>query len=73
MREQFRQTLNSQWFPDALDYIFAKPVFRNSAFTASAGIPMQTAHRVSRQLIDAVLSIVEPASGRRAALLAFQP
>lgn len=74
MRELFRETLNSQWAPLAVDYVFAKPVFRNSAFTASAGIPSQTAHRISRQLVDAgILSIIEPASGRRAALLAFQP
>jgi Fic family protein len=74
MRERFRETLNSQWSPLALDYVFAKPVFRNSAFTAVAGIPLQTAHRISRQLVDAgILTIVEPASGRRAALLAFQP
>jgi len=74
MREQTRDLLNSVWFSAAVDYIFARPVFRNSAFTASAGIPMQTAHRISRQLIDAgILSVVEPASGRRAALLAFQP
>lgn len=74
MRERFREVLNSQWSPLALDYVFAKPVFRNSAFTASAGIPSQTAHRISRQLVDAgVLTVSEAASGRRAALLAFQP
>lgn len=74
MQGRFRVVLNSQWSPLALDYVFAKPVFRNSAFTASAGIPSQTAHRLSRQLVDAgILTVVEPASGRRASLLAFQP
>ncbi len=74
MREAFRQTLSSQWSPQALDYVFAKPVFWNSNFTATAGIPSQTAHRLSRVLVDAgLLTVVEPASGRRAALLSFQP
>lgn len=71
---RFRELLNSQWAPLAVDYVFAKPVFRNSAFTASAGIPSQTAHRISRILVeDGTLRIVQPASGRRPALLAFDP
>ena len=74
MQINFREVLNSQWAPLALDYIFAKPIFRNSAFTSSAGIPSQTAHRMSRQLIDSgLLTVNEGASGRRASLLSFQP
>jgi cell filamentation protein, protein adenylyltransferase len=74
MATEFRERLRSQWAPVALDYVFTRPVFRNSAFTASSGIPTQTAHRISRTLIDSgLLTQVEPASGRRAALLAFQP
>lgn len=74
MQIRFRELLNSQWAPLAVEYVFAKPVFRNSAFTSSSGIPNQTAHRISRMLIDdGVLAVVEPASGRRAALLSFQP
>lgn len=73
-QSRFRNILNSQWAPLAVDYIFAKPVFRNSAFTASAGIPSQTAHRITRQLVESgMLTVVEQASGRRAALLSFQP
>lgn len=74
MVAQFRELLRSQWAPVALDYVFTRPVFRNSAFTANSGIPAQTAHRISRTLTESgVLTQVEPASGRRAALLAFQP
>jgi Fic family protein len=74
MQEQFRSVLRSRWAQLALDYIFAKPVFRNAAFTSASGIPNQTAHRMNKQLIDSgLLTIIEPASGRRAALLAFTP
>jgi Fic family protein len=74
MRDRFTHTLRSRWATQALDYIFAKPVFRNAAFTSAAGIPNQTAHRMNKQLIDdGLLTIIEPASGRRAALLAFLP
>ncbi len=74
MAAAFRATLRSQWAPVALDYVFTRPVFRNSAFTASSGIPPQTAHRISRLLTERnFLTQVEPASGRRASLLAFQP
>jgi len=74
MKERFREVLQSQWAPVALDYIFARPVFWNSSFTAGSNIPSQTAHRISRALIDnELLKVVEPASGRRAALLAFNP
>ncbi len=74
MKEHFRETLSSQWSPVALDYVFGKPVFWNSNFTSTSGIPAQTAHRLSRLLVDSgLLTVVEPASGRRAALLSFQP
>lgn len=74
MKERFREVLASQWAPVALDYIFSRPVFRNSSFTRSSGIPPQTAHRFSRVLIEAgILTVVGKASGRRAALIAFQP
>lgn len=72
MKETFRGILASQWSTLALDYVFGKPVFRNSSFTRSSGIPSQTAHRISRLLIDnGILTTLERASGRRSALLAF--
>jgi Fic family protein len=74
MKEKFREVLASQWSIKALDFIFGTPVFRNSTFTAKAGIPRQTAARFSRLLSDAgLLRIwVEPA-GSRPSLLAFEP
>jgi len=74
MKERFRELLQSQWSQVALDYVFGRPVFRNSSFTASSGIPAQTAHRISRALCEQrILTVVAPSSGRRAALLAFEP
>lgn len=74
MKDRFRDILSSQWSTVALDYVFEKPMFRNSSFTRRSDIPEQTAHRLSRQLLDAgLLTVIEPASGRRAALLAFSP
>lgn len=74
MAATFRRILRSQWTPLALDYVFTKPVFRNSAFTGNSGIPAQTAHRMSKLLTEeGILTQMSPASGRRAALLAFRP
>lgn len=74
MKEQFRHILASQWSTVALDYIFARPIFRNSAFTSSSGIPSQTAHRLTRILVEnGLLTTMTAAAGRRSALLAFRP
>ncbi|MGE3690935.1 MAG: Fic family protein [Novosphingobium sp.] len=70
----FRDTLNSAYAHDVLDFVFTKPVFRNSALTSHPDIPSQTAHRLSRTLVqEGILTEIEPASGRRAAMLAFEP
>jgi Fic family protein len=74
MKGRFRAVTASQWSINALDFIFAKPIFRNSAFTSQSGIPRQTAHRITSVLAqNGLLSVVEPASGRRPALYAFDP
>ncbi|MDK3074968.1 Fic/DOC family N-terminal domain-containing protein [Sedimentitalea sp. JM2-8] len=74
MKPVFRETLNSQWSTFAQDFIFKNPVFRNNRFTTRGGIPKPTAVRLSRALVDAGLLIeIEAASGRRAALYAFEP
>lgn len=74
MKEVFRKVTASQWSISALDFIFSKPVFRNSVFTAQSGIPKQTAHRITSALVEErLLTVVEKASGRRAALYAFEP
>lgn len=74
MKSVFREELNSQWAPLAQDFIFKNPIFRNGRFTGRSGIPRPTAVRLSRALVDAGLLLeLEPASGRRAALYAFEP
>jgi Fic family protein len=74
MKDVFRRVTGSQWAINALDYIFAKPIFRNSAFTSQSGIPSQTAHRISGALAEeGLLGVIQPASGRRSALYEFGP
>ena len=74
MKTVFRETLNSQWAPVAQDFIFKNPIFRNSRFTGRSSIPRPTAVRLSRALVDAGLLLeLEPSSGRRSALYAFEP
>lgn len=74
MRERFREVLNSQYHDQALDFVFASPIFRNDRFVERSGIPASTARALSRRLVDAaLLRTLQPSSGRRAALLAFDP
>ena len=74
MKPAFRATTQSQWATAALDYIFARPIFRTSSFAKDAGIPKQTAHRIANALVkEGLLTVVRPASGRRSALNAFEP
>jgi Fic family protein len=56
----------------ALDWIFAKPIFRASDFVATGEIPRPTANRILRVVREqGLLKEIRPASGRRAAVLAF--
>lgn len=74
MRERFRVVLNSTYHDRALDFVFGRPVFYNDQFVDRAGIPASSARALSRRLVEAgLLRTLTPASGRRAALLAFDP
>lgn len=74
MRERFREVLNSQFHDQALDFVFASPVFRNDRFVDRSGIPASSARALSRRLVEAgLLRTIEAASGRRAAMYAFDP
>lgn len=74
MRERFREILNSQFHDQALDFVFESPVFRNDRFVERSGIPASSARALSRRLVEAgLLRTIEPASGRRAAMYAFDP
>jgi len=74
MRERFREILNSQFHDQALDFVFSRPVFRNDQFVEKSGIPTSSARLMSRRLAEVgMLRTIQPASGRRAALYAFDP
>jgi len=64
----------SQYGGRALDWFFSRPIFSASDFTAHADIPEPTAKRILREVRDtenAMVKVIRPASGRRAAVLAF--
>lgn len=64
---------HSQYAVRALDWMFARPIFRSSDFVASADIPRPTAIRILRVVRDGgLLREVHPAAGRRAAVFAFR-
>jgi len=74
MKTEMRELLGSQWTTAALDFLFSRAIFRNNDFTSASGIPKQIAHRFTRQLTEnGFLNTLEEASGRRAALYAFEP
>lgn len=72
MKREIPELTRSQYAIRAVDWIFERPIFKNSDFVASAGIPEPTAKRiivVLRQ--EEVLRDLVEASGRRAAVLCF--
>lgn len=72
MREHFRDILRSRWSNDALDYIFANPIFRNNKFKMQSGIPTQTANAFTNKLVaENLLVVLSPPSGRAPGLYAF--
>ena len=74
MKTRFRTVLQSQWSTVATDFVFTRPVFKSSTLSARSGIPPATAYRFLKLLQDAdLLKVIEPAAGRRAALLSFEP
>lgn len=74
MKTRFSGMLASKWSVQALDYVFAHPIFLNSRMASESGIPAGTANRFTRILHQAgLLQIVRPASGRRPATYRFEP
>jgi len=74
MKPRFAELLASKYAVAALDYLFTNPVFSNSRFTRSAGIPSQTAARFSRVLLQhGLLQVVREPAGRRPAIYRFEP
>lgn len=74
MRDRFHQELSSRWSVHVLDFMFANPIFRNSRFASASGIPAPTTYGLVARLLSAgLLREIQPSSGRRAALYAFEP
>jgi Fic family protein len=74
MKHRFAELLASKYSVVALDYVFTNPIFRNSRFTRTSGIPEQTAARFSRLLLaEGLLETVVEASGRKSAVYRFEP
>ncbi|MGS2737998.1 Fic family protein [Sinomicrobium sp. M5D2P17] len=73
-KSDFSDLLSSKWNMEIVDFIFTYPVFRNSKFVSNTKIPNATAVIIIRKLIDnGYLILKEEASGRRAAMYAFEP
>ena len=74
MKPRLADVLASRHSVAALDYLFTRPVFSNSHFTRTAGIPPQTAARFTRVLLhEGLLQVVREPAGRRPALYRFEP
>ena len=74
LKAEFSDLLASKWSVNALDFLFTNPVFRNSKFTSSSGIPAASASRFSRLLLErGYLRTIEESSGRRSAMYSFEP
>ncbi len=72
MKRRVPEMTRSQYAIRALDWIFARPIFRTSDFVVSAGIPAPTAKRFLGVLQSGdVLRVLAAGSGRRAAVLVF--
>jgi Fic family protein len=72
MKREVIQVTHSQYGILALDWVFGRPIFRNSDFVANAGIPQPTAKRILRELRKAgVLKIFAEGRGRRSAVSSF--
>ena len=72
MQGRFRDILRSRWSVDALNYMFANPIFRNNRFKRNAGIPPQTANNFTNRLVEeGLLVALIPPSGRSPGMYAF--
>lgn len=71
-KDWIAEVTRSQYAVRALDWIFSRPIFKTSDFVASVDIPAPTAKRILRVVRDHnLLTELQPASGRRSAILAF--
>ncbi len=72
-KESFPSLLSSPWAVQALDDMFINPVFTNRSFSRRTGIPLQSASRFTRTLVEnGALEIYARGSGRRPTWFVFQ-
>jgi Fic family protein len=71
MKRKLPEMTRSQHAVKALDWIFARPIFKSADFVAGAGIPEATAKRFLRLFRDTgILKTVLPGGGSRSAVVA---
>jgi len=71
-KEIFRQTLKSQYFHAAADYVFKNPIFWNNHFVEEADAPKSTLRNFTPRLVQAgLLDTIVPPSGRAPGLYAY--
>jgi len=74
MRERFHEVLRSKYHDQALDFVFASPIFRNDRLIHSTDIPPASARSFTRRLTATeLLRVLIPPSGRRPGMYAFDP
>ena len=71
-KDWIAEATHSQHAVKALDWFFANPLFSASHFVAFSGVPEATSVRILREVRSkGLLKEIQPASGRRAAVLSF--
>ena len=71
-KDWIARVTHSQYAVRALDWMFQFPIFKTSDFIGASDIPRPTAIRILKiARAGGLLSDLQPASGRRAAILAF--
>jgi Fic family protein len=72
MKDRFREILKSQHYAAAVDFIFAKPIFWNNHFVATANAPASTLRNFTQPLVnEGILKTLVPPSGRAPGLYSF--
>jgi Fic family protein len=72
LKRRIPELTRSQYAIRALDWVFARPMFRSSDFVAAAGIPAPTARRILRVLSsEGILKRIIAKSGRRSAFFSL--
>jgi hypothetical protein len=72
MKTRVPEAIATQFTVQTIDALFDRPIFRTTDFVTRTGISKRTAMRILAALEESkVLTAVSPASGRRAAILAF--